>query len=224
MNGPAGAASMSLGIVTSVMGRKIYVKALSKFLPPWRRNSMPRGVPNKQTSNGKVIGKGEAVRRALAELGPNAMPTEIHEWVKSQFKIDVEPNSISAFKTMLKKRSGKKKGKHGTAKSQGLAVSKMDAVRGALRKLGRKAKPQEIQSFIKSEFNVEMGPTLISNYKSHLFRKARKRRRKMRKQAAAAAPAPVAGEFSIRDIQTVRQVVEQIGADKVQELAAVLAK
>ena len=185
---------------------------------------MPRGVPNKQASNGKAIGKGEAVRRALAELGPNAKPTDIRKWVKSQFKIDVEPNSISAFKTMLKKGTGSKKSKLGPARSRGPAISKMDAVRSALKKLGRKAKPQDIQSFIKSEFNVDMEPTLISNYKSHLLRKARKRRLKMHRQAAAAAPPPATGGFSLGDIQAVRQVIEQIGADKVQELVAVLGK
>jgi hypothetical protein len=102
------------------------------------------------------------VRRALAKLGPNAMPTEIREWVRAEFSLDVEPNSISAFKTMLRKGAGNKKSKRGPAKSQGPTISKMDAVRGALRKLGRGAKPQDIQSFIKSEFHVEMEPTLIS--------------------------------------------------------------
>jgi hypothetical protein len=78
--------------------------------------------------------------------------------------------------------------------------------------------------FIRSEFNVAMEPTLISNYKSHLLRKARRRGRKMGRQAAAAVPAPATGGFSLGDIQAVRQVIEQIGANKVQELAAVLAK
>jgi hypothetical protein len=185
---------------------------------------MPRGVPNKQASNGKAIGKGEAVRRALAKLGQDAMPTDIREWVKSQFKIDVEPNSISAFKTMLRKGTGRKKSKPGPARARGPAISKMDAVRGALKKLGRKAKPQDIQAFIRSEFHVAMEPMLISNYKSHLIRKAHRRRMKMRRQAAAVAHAPVIGAFSLGDIQAVKQVVRQIGAEKVQELAAVLAK
>jgi hypothetical protein len=103
-------------------------------------------------------------------------------------------------------------------------VTKMDAVRGALKKLGRKASPQDIRVFIRSEFNVAMEPTLISNYKSHLIRKARRRRLKTRGQAAAVTPAPATGGFSLDDIQAVRQVVQQIGADKVQELVAVLAK
>jgi hypothetical protein len=185
---------------------------------------MPRAVPSKQASNGKAIGKGEAVRKALAQLGRNAMPTEIREWVKSQFKIDVEPNSISAFKTMLRKGTGRKKSKRRPAKPRTPEVTKMDAVRGALKKLGRKASPQDIRVFIRSEFNVAMEPTLISNYKSHLLRKARRRGRKMGRQAAAAVPAPATGGFSLDDIQAVREVIEQIGANKVQELAAVLAK
>jgi hypothetical protein len=70
-----------------------------------------------------------------------------------------------------------------------------------------------------------MEPTLISNYKSHLLiRRARRRRRQMRRQAAAAVPAPATSGFSLGDIQAVRQVIQQIGADKVQDLAAVFAK
>jgi hypothetical protein len=180
---------------------------------------MPRGVPNKQSSNGQATGKTDAVRKALAQLGRDAKPTEIREWIRSTFKMDVSPNSISALKTQLNKRTTGR-----TVAPREAGVSKMDAVRGALKKLGRKAKPQDIQVFIRSEFNVDMEPLLISNYKSHLIRKAAKRRRKMLKSAVAAAPAPVAGGYSLGDIQAVRQVIQQIGADKVQELAAVLAK
>ena len=105
----------------------------------------------------------------------------------------------------------------------------MEAVRRAVDTLGKKAKPQEILSFIKSNFQVKMEPTLISNYKSSLYRKGAGRSRVIRKPARAAAPSAAPSEaapsgFSIDEIQQVKQVVEKIGADKVQQLAKVLAR
>src|SRR5438132_13795559 len=75
------------------------VEAESNFLTTLENINMPRGIPNKQAANGKAVGKMEAVRQALVTLGRKAMPTEIREWIKSKFRIDVEPNSIAAFKT-----------------------------------------------------------------------------------------------------------------------------
>jgi len=181
---------------------------------------MSRGVLNKQTANGRTITKTDAVRRALAELGRDAKPTEIREWIKGKFKIDVGPNSISALKTMLNKqkppRSKPTDGETG--------ISKLEGVRRALAKFGEDAKPQDIQRFLKESFGIEMGTVLISNYKSHLSRKAAGKSAVIRKPSARTAAASVSPGFTLDEIQTVRQVVEQIGADKVQQLASVLAQ
>jgi hypothetical protein len=66
---------------------------------------MPRGIPNKQPATmavGTGITKIEAVRRALAELGPDAMPLKIKGYLKRNFRIDMEPQNISNYKSTLK--------------------------------------------------------------------------------------------------------------------------
>jgi hypothetical protein len=56
------------------------------------------------------ISKQEAVRRALAELGENAKPSEIKPFVKERFGIEMSADHISTAKgTILKQAKGKKK-------------------------------------------------------------------------------------------------------------------
>jgi hypothetical protein len=51
----------------------------------------------------------EATRKALAELGREAKPLEIREYLKSKFGIDTSTSLISTYKTvLLKKGKGKK--------------------------------------------------------------------------------------------------------------------
>lgn len=61
-------------------------------------------------------------------------------------------------------------------------MSKAAAVRKAMAKLGRKAKPKVIQDFVKSEFGIEMSVNHVSNIKSTLRNKRRA------KQGAAKEP------------------------------------
>jgi hypothetical protein len=183
---------------------------------------MPRGVPNKQLANGKPISKTDAVRGALAELGRDAKPTEIGEWIRAKFKIRVGPNSISALKTQLNKKAASKKVKQPMLKETG--ISKLEGVRRALSKLGADAKPQEIQPFLKENFGIEMTSTLISNYKSALSRKAARKSALIRRPAARIIATANGSGFTLKDIQAVKQVVAAIGAEKVQQLATVLAE
>jgi hypothetical protein len=181
---------------------------------------MPRGVPNRQAANGGGTTKTDAVRQALAGLGPDAKPTEIRQWIQQTLRMDVGPNSISALKTMLNKQGPAKSKSTG----QDSGMSKLEGVRRAVAKLGRDAKPQDIQPYLKEHFAIDMPTTLISNYKSHLARKAARKRARKRKLAASAAVASAANGngFTIQEIEAVKQVVAEIGAEKVQQLAAVL--
>jgi hypothetical protein len=178
---------------------------------------MPRGVPNKQAANGEAISKTDAVRKALAKLGRDAKPTEIGEWIKTELKMEVGSNSISALKTQLNNKAARKKPKQ----LQKNGLSKLEGVRRAVAKLGADAKPQDIQPFLKQNFGIKMSTTLISNYKSHLSRKARK---KARRHAAKTAVLTNGSGFTLADIEAVKQVVADIGAEKVQQLATVLAQ
>jgi hypothetical protein len=71
----------------------------------------------KQTENDqpveKLSNKAEAIRRALAELGDKAMPTEIQEFIKARFEVEMTTKVISVYKSKL----GKKKSKAGRKRS-----------------------------------------------------------------------------------------------------------
>src|SRR5262249_56026626 len=87
------------------------------------------------------------------------------------------------------------------AKGKSGVVSKMDAVREALRHLGSDAKPAQIQGFIKEKFGVEMTLDHISNYKSDIRKKSSKGKRRGRKpgpKPGAAQAAPKAAANSRR--------------------------
>ena len=74
-----------------------------------------KSSPEKTTSApqpAQGISKQEAVRRALAELGKNAKPSEIKPFVKERFGIEMSADHISTAKgTILKKAKTKKKTK-----------------------------------------------------------------------------------------------------------------
>src|SRR5215471_299679 len=55
----------------------------------------------------KLTNKAEAIRRALAKLGNKAMPTEIQEFIKSNFGVEMTTKVISVYKSKLVKKKGK---------------------------------------------------------------------------------------------------------------------
>jgi hypothetical protein len=106
-------------------------------------------------------------------------------------------------------------------------ISKMEAVRQAIAKLGKDAKPNDILGHIKSEFGITMSYDMASTYKSSVLKKGKKRGRKPgRKPAAVAATAngQTAGGISLEDITAVKALGDRLGAEKVWQLAKVLAK
>lgn len=75
---------------------------------------MPRGIPKKKLepangSNGKPMTKADALRRALADLGNDAKPVPLQEYIKTKFGIDMATSHISSAKTTLLKSKGKGK-------------------------------------------------------------------------------------------------------------------
>jgi hypothetical protein len=80
--------------------------------------------------------KVEAVRQALAELGPDAKPTQIQGHVKQKFNIDMSRDHVSVTKRqILNKAAGKKKpGKAG--------AKKLPAQASAARQAGPAVPPQ----------------------------------------------------------------------------------
>ena len=113
-------------------------------------------------------------------------------------------------------------------------VSKMDAVREALRQLGWDAKPAQIQGFIKEKFGVEMTLDHISNYKSAIRRKGgkgKKRGRKPGPKPAAAGAAPKAAansrrrsHLSIQEADTLRRLLRDVEPGALKGMIDVLSR
>ena len=55
----------------------------------------------------KLTNKMEAIRRALAKLGNKAMPTEIQDFIKTNFGVEMTTKVISVYKSKLVKKKGK---------------------------------------------------------------------------------------------------------------------
>lgn len=112
--------------------------------------------------------------------------------------------------------------------TNGQGISKLDAVRQAISSLGDDAKPLQIRNFVKSKFGFELNKQLTSNYKAIVIKQVAGQSSVIRKPepiVTAKALATVAGgNISLEDIRAVKAVIDQVGAEKVRQLADVLAK
>jgi hypothetical protein len=109
-------------------------------------------------------------------------------------------------------------------------LTKMDAVKQAQAKLGKKAMPLAIQKFVKDELGVEISTAVVSAYKKVIAKKARaKPKAKPAPVAAAAAreTAPAAakpGGIPLKDILTVKELVGRLGAGSLHTLIDAFAR
>jgi hypothetical protein len=107
-------------------------------------------------------------------------------------------------------------------------ISKMEAVRRAIATLGKEAKPNDVLGHLKSEFGIDISYDVASTYKSAVLKKMKGKKRgpKPGKKPAAIATANghAAGSISIEDITAVKSLADRLGAEKVWQLAKVLAK
>src|SRR5581483_8984132 len=108
-------------------------------------------------------------------------------------------------------------------------TNKSEAVRRALAQLGKKAKPAQIQEYVKTYFDVEMSTQMISNYKSTQIGKGGKKGRPGRKPKEAGAVAEsvskptTQGAVSFKDLRAVKEISNRIGAARLRELVALMA-
>ena len=105
-------------------------------------------------------------------------------------------------------------------------ISKMEAVRQAIAKLGKETKPGDLVTHLKSDFGITMSYDMASTYKSTAIKQmgGKKRGRKPGPKPAVAAVAAVAaptanghagGSISLEDITAVRKVSFVIKGGKV---------
>lgn len=170
-------------------------------------------------------GRGQAkaaVRKALQDLGPDAMPADIRKHIKSELRLNLPLKHISVYKSQINGETGT--GAPGaTAPPKGRRrkkQNKLEAVRQALAALGAGAKPLEIRDHIKKELGTSIAPALISNYKSLLSREATGQSRLFRAPARGATP----GELSLEDIRVVKELAAKIGPERIHELVDVITR
>ena len=85
---------------------------------------MPRGKSTQPAvgaapAKADSISNMEAVRRALAALGPTARPPEIGAYVREQFGLVIPPNHISSYKSTLTRKARKPGRPRATANGSG---------------------------------------------------------------------------------------------------------
>jgi len=116
------------------------------------------------------------------------------------------------------------RGKKAAAETNGAQPkNNMDAMRQALATLGKDAMPVDLQKHLKDTWGIDMKTSVISNYKSTILN-AKKPAKAAKTAAPQVAAKPAAtGGISIDDITAVKAVVDRLGAEKVRQLAEVLA-
>jgi hypothetical protein len=130
-----------------------------------------------------------------------------------------EATAVSKAKLAAKAAPAKKASANGS-------ISKMEAVRRVLASSGKDTMPLEIQDQLKKQFNIKMDATVISTYKSSILKKGtpKKAVKLGRPGGSSVKSAKVSGSgISIEDIQAVKSLAEKIGAEKLKQLAEVLA-
>lgn len=111
-------------------------------------------------------------------------------------------------------------------------VNKMAAVRQVIAKHGQNVMPVEIVKLAKEEHGAELTADVASNYKSAVLRELKQNGEKKGKKSkpgrkplvAVAGTSAVGGGISLDDISAVKKLVDQLGAERVRQLAQVLAK
>jgi hypothetical protein len=113
-------------------------------------------------------------------------------------------------------------------------ITRKDAVRQALTTLGKDATRAQIQKFIKDQHGFAMTLDHISNCKGEIRKEKGRSKSAVTKRPSAAkavsspqapsAPARHAPGISLVDIETVKDLVDRIGAASLTKLIGVMAR
>jgi hypothetical protein len=121
---------------------------------------------------------------------------------------------------------------NGTApKKTNGSITKIDAVKQALGKLGKAASRPDIQKFVKDNYGLQMTLDHISNCKGELRKKKGSTNTAVTQQTAAVKQEPkkpASGTkghaIGLEDIATVKDLVERVGAGSLRKLIDVMAR
>jgi hypothetical protein len=112
-------------------------------------------------------------------------------------------------------------------------MTKMEAVRRALKALGKDALPAKLQPYIKQTFGIDMTPAHITTCKGDILRKGRKKpgpkpkvqpEPLVRQSAPTPAKAAAKNGITLEDIQSVKGLIGRVGADHLKGLIDLLSK
>jgi hypothetical protein len=119
----------------------------------------------------------------------------------------------------------------GGAVSPGKKLTKMEAVRQAVARLGWDAKPKQLQKHIRRRFGVEMTADHISTCKDGLAKKAGRTKTQPAPVAASAArqtaakpAARAGGGVPLKDILAVKELLGRLGAATLHALIDAFAR
>jgi hypothetical protein len=143
-----------------------------------------------ETAPRQGISKNEAVRRALADLGPDAKLSDLQRHIQERFGLEMSTNHIASSRSDARKqKAGESKPSARTdeptpasAEANGAAgqapqgkVNQMAAMRRALAELGNDAAVPRLQAFLKDNLGTEMSAKRIASYRGKILRKAAKK-------------------------------------------------
>jgi hypothetical protein len=114
-------------------------------------------------------------------------------------------------------------------------VSKKEAVRRALKALGKGATPSALRPWIKQQFGIEMSADHISTAKGEILRKRYGKGKKKktadkakapahRPEKSAAPPSSVPGTVSLDDVRLVKDLVARVGPEQLRGLIDLFAR
>ena len=92
--------------------------------------------------------------------------------------------------------------------------SKADMIRDAMREM-RGAPPKEMQRYIADKYKTTISTTMISSYKSNFKRK---------KGGGRRSSSPGEGGIGLKDLTTLRELIDRVGAPELQSVIKVLGK
>jgi hypothetical protein len=114
------------------------------------------------------------------------------------------------------------------AKSKEEPITKFEAVRRALKELGKDAKAQAIQAYASGKFGIQIELQQVYNAKSRLL-SGKKWQAKKKQPAAKPSRAVTAtsaasrnGYVAVEDVKALKELAARMGAERIQELLPVL--
>ncbi len=95
-------------------------------------------------------------------------------------------------------------------------ISKRKMVQYSIQELGAESTPKELQAHIETKYGTSISAQMLSSYKSNILKK--------NGGSTKGSPAGAGGNVSMRDITTLRELIDRHGVSQLATLVKVLSK